>query len=242
MTLPFPRPAPGPALRFTVTGADHDPAALAPTLRLALEVSETTGTRVHALALRTQIRIEPARRRYSAEEQCRLVELFGEPERWGRTLTPVQLATVASVTPGFSGGHTLTLDVPLSADTDLAATRYFRGLAGPDDRATHRPGAATSDGEAPLLLLFSGTVFYEGDTGVQVGLVPWSSEATFRLPVAVWREMMAAHHGGTVWIRLPERTAADLAAWRAARALPSWEQTVAALLAAADGDGEGRAP
>ena len=38
------------------------------------------------------------------------------------------------------------------------------------------------------------------------------------------------------WLRLPERTLTELSAWRAARALPTWEQTFAALLAAADGD------
>ncbi|GLZ44149.1 hypothetical protein Acsp06_03340 [Actinomycetospora sp. NBRC 106375] len=215
MTLPFPRPDPGPELRFAVTGADHDASALTPTLRLHLTVTETTGTRIHALALRTQIRIEPARRRYAAEEQARLVEVFGDPERWGRTLNPMQLATVATVTPGFAGEHRAVLEVPLTSDAEIASTRYLRGL---------------DAGEIPLLLLFSGTVFYDGGTGVQVGLVPWSSEAAFRLPVAVWTAMMTAHYGGTTWLPLPARTFDALAAWRAARALPSWEQTVDALL------------
>ena len=217
MTLPFPRTAPGPAFRFAVTGADHDAHALGPTLRLALTITETTGTRIHALALSSQIRIEPARRRYSRTEQNRLVELFGDPERWGRTLNPMQLATVASVTRSFTGEHELVLEVPLTFDTEVAATRYFRGLA--------------DGGEVPLLLLFSGTVFYESpDSGVQVGLVPWSSETAFRLPIDVWTQMMAAHHGGTAWLQLPEDTLARLSAWRAARALPTWEQTFDALL------------
>ena len=223
MTLPFPRTAPGPAFRFAVTGAGHDAHALGPTLRLFLTITETSGTRIHALALSSQIRIEPARRRYSPAEQSRLVELFGEPERWGRTLNPMQLATVASVTTSFTGEHELVLEVPLTFDTEVAATRYFRGLAG---------------GEVPLLLLFSGTVFYESPdpgTEVQVGLVPWSSETAFRLPVDVWTQMMAAHHGGTAWLQLPEDTLARLSAWRAARALPSWQQTFDALLDEAGG-------
>lgn len=224
MTLPFPRSAPGPAFRFTVTRADHDPHALGPILRLHLTITETTGTRIHALALRTQIRIEPARRRYSPGEQTRLVELFGDPERWGRTLNPMQLATISVVTTSFTGDHELVLEVPLTFDTEVAATRYFRGLA--------------EGGEVPLLLLFSGTVFYDSAdaaAGVQVGLVPWSSETAFRLPVDVWSQMMAAQYGGTAWLQLPEDTLARLAAWRAARALPTWEQTFAALLDAAEG-------
>ena len=224
MTLPFPRSAPGPALTFAVTGADHDAHAVGPTLRLHTTLTETTGTRVHALALRAQIRVEPSARRYNAAEQSQLVELFGEPSRWGRTLNPMQLATVSTVTTSFAGTHEVALEVPLTFDTEVAATRYFRGVA-------HGP----ADGVVPLLLLFSGTVFYEGPTGVQIGLIPWNSEARFALPVAVWTAMMAAHHGGTAWLQLPARTLEELSAWRAARALPTWEQTFAALLAAADG-------
>ena len=54
MTLPFPRSAPGPSLGFAVTGADHDPLSVGPTLRLHTAITESTGTRVHALALRWQ--------------------------------------------------------------------------------------------------------------------------------------------------------------------------------------------
>lgn len=236
MTLPFPRAAPGPAFRFAVTGADHDAHAVGPTLRLHLHITETTGTRVHAIALRSQIRIEPAQRRYAPAEQARLVELFGEPSRWGRTLNPMQLATVSSVTTSFDGEHDIDLEVPLTFDTEIASTRYFRGLS-PDPRsddADGADGAGGAGGEVPLLLLFSGTVFYESGAGVQVGLVPWHSEAAFRLPVAVWTDMMRAHHGGTAWLQLPASTLEELSAWRAARALPTWGQTFSALLAAAE--------
>ena len=35
-------------------------------------------------------------------EQARLVDLFGEPARWGETLNPLQLATVATTVAGFT--------------------------------------------------------------------------------------------------------------------------------------------
>ena len=60
---------------------------------------------MHTVALRTQIRIEPRRRRYTAEEAARLSDLFGEPARWGETLNPLQLATVATMVPGFTGSR-----------------------------------------------------------------------------------------------------------------------------------------
>lgn len=222
MTLPFPRAAPGPSFGFAVNRADHDPQAAGPTLRLHTTVTEITGTRVHALALRAQIRLEPAGRRYSPDQQERLVELFGDPSRWGRTLNPMQLATVSTVTTSFTGEHPVVFEVPLTFDTEVATARYFRGVS------------EGGDGEVvPLRLLFSGTVFYEAPSGVQIGLVPWHSEATFLLPVRVWTDMMDTHLSGTAWLRLPEHTLAELSAWRAARALPTWEQTFTALLAAA---------
>ena len=52
-------------------------------------------------------------------------------------------------------------------DMDIAATRYFR---------------RSTDGEVPLLLLFSGTAF-SGPGGFQVSPVPWDKEASCRMPV-----------------------------------------------------------
>ena len=58
----------------------HGPSRTPPCRRSCsrLQVSETDGGTVHALALRCQIRIEPQRRRYTPEEEVRLYELFGE--------------------------------------------------------------------------------------------------------------------------------------------------------------------
>ncbi len=41
---------------------------------------------VHSIALRAQVQIEPVRRRYTPEEQEQLKTLFGEPERWSKSL------------------------------------------------------------------------------------------------------------------------------------------------------------
>ena len=76
------------SLAFQVVGARPEPHAAVPTIMMRLRVSEATGTEVHALALRCQIRIEPQRRRYGADEEERLYELFGDTPRWGDTLRP----------------------------------------------------------------------------------------------------------------------------------------------------------
>jgi len=65
-------------LIFGCTGATAERYAVTPTLGFQLTITERSGVRIHAIALRCQIRIEPHRRRYSATEAERLHDLFGE--------------------------------------------------------------------------------------------------------------------------------------------------------------------
>ncbi|WP_035795595.1 DUF6084 family protein [Kitasatospora mediocidica] len=202
---------------FSCTGVRADRYAAGPTLVFRLRITASPDTRVHAIALRCQLRIEPARRGYRADEADGLADLFGDRARWGSTLLPVQFAQVSLVVPGFTGEIEVDLPVPCSYDLDLAPTRYFHAL---------------EEGEVPLLMLFSGTAF-TGPGGYQVEPVPWDREASFRMPVAVWREMVDQHFPGCGWLRLPRETMDALLAYRSRRALPSWEATVRELLAAA---------
>jgi uncharacterized protein DUF6084 len=192
--------------------------AAVPTVTFTLRLAETTGARVHAIALRCQIRIEPLRRRYSAAEQERLLDLFGEPARWGDTLQPLQFANVAQMVPGFSGSIDVDLPVVCTYDFEVAAAKYFHSL---------------DDGEIPLLMLFSGTVFMKGETGLLVEQVPWHKECTYRLPVSVWDETMDAFFPGSAWIRMHRDTLDALQRFKSQRALPTWDDAIGTLLAGA---------
>ncbi|WP_241968278.1 DUF6084 family protein [Streptomyces sp. ICBB 8177] len=202
-------------LSFSCAGVRADPYAAGPTLVFRLRITATGDERVHAVALRCQIRIEPALREYEPAEADRLGDLFGERSRWGSTLHPMRFAQASVVVPGFTGATEVELPVPCTYDMDIASTRYFDALA---------------DGKVPLLLLFSGTAF-RGPGGFQVEPVPWDKEAAYRMPVTVWREMVEQHFPGCGWLRLPRRTMEALLAYRSRHALPSWEATVEALLA-----------
>ncbi|MGA5166671.1 MULTISPECIES: DUF6084 family protein [Streptomyces] len=202
---------------FTCTGVRADPYAAGPTLVFRLRITASDQARVHALALRCQIRIEPVRRGYGDAEAARLTDLFGERSRWGSTLNPVQFAQVPVMVPGFTGEVETDLVVPCTYDMDIASTRYFHAL---------------EEGEVPLLMLFSGTAF-TGERGFRVEPVPWDKEAVFRMPVKTWQEMVDQHFPGSGWIRLPRDTMDALLAHRSRHALPSWEATVEALLNAA---------
>ena len=205
-------------LVFDCVGARADRFAVVPSMILTLRISETSGQRVEAIALRCQIRIEPARRRYSDAEAERLSDLFGETQRWAETLKPVQFTNVSIMVPGFTGSTELDVPIPLTYDMEIGATRYFAGL---------------EDGEVPLLLLFSGTVFGSSEGRLSVQQVPWSKEASYRLPVPVWREAVDAHFPGSAWIRVSNATLDELLRFKTRAALPTWEATVLALLAAA---------
>jgi len=205
-------------LAFDCIGTNVDRFAVVPSLSLVLRISETSGQRVDAIALRCQIRIEPARRRYSAAEAERLNDLFGDTGRWADTLKPMQFSTVATMVPGFSGATETELPIAFTYDLEVGSARYFDSLEA---------------GEIPLLLLFSGTVFTVIDGRIQVQQVPWSKEAAYRLPVSVWREAIDAHFPNSAWIRMSKQTMADLQRFKSAHALPTWDMTLTELLARA---------
>ena len=197
-------------MQFEALAAAPVPHAAAPTLRFSMRVSEEA--QVHAIALRAQLNIDPARRSSDEVTRERLVELFGAPERWAATTRSFQWAQLSTVVPAFSGTAEFSLDVPCSYDLEVAAAKYVYSLP---------------DGEVPLTFHFSGTVLH-GE--LQMAMVPWSATAAFRLPVATWRELMAAYYPGGGWVRLRTETLDRLAARRAAGGLPDMDATIAGLL------------
>jgi hypothetical protein len=210
-------------LTFDCIGAHPDKYAVAPSMSLTLRIAETTGVKVDAIALRCQIRIEPTRRRYTDAEAERLNDLFGDTRRWAETLRPLQFTTVSVMVPGFAGSTEIDLPLMLSYDLEIGSVRYFAGLEG---------------GEIPLLLLFSGTVFSTAEGRLQVQQVPWSKEASYRLPVSVWREAIDVHFPNSAWIRMSLQTLDELQQFKTRQALPTWEATLAALLARAADEAE----
>ncbi len=216
-------------LSFQIAGVRAEPYAAVPTLVFALGVEAASGRSIHAMALRCQVMIEPHRRRHSAAEQARLLEMFGEPARWGDTVKPLLWTHVSLMLSGFQGSTTVDLPVTCTYDFEVTAAKYFAGL---------------DDGEIPLLFLFSGTVFVagvQGGAGFMVERVPWEKEASFRLPVRVWRELMDGYFPGAAWIRLRRESLDALQRFKAERALPTWDDALAALLDAAGAAGEATA-
>ena len=210
-----------PDLKFKVVSAEPEPFAVGPLLRFKLHVSQSVApgaelVPIHAVALQCQIRIEPGRRGYASAEQDKLLDLFDTPSRWGQTLRPM-LWTHASVGIGpFTDAIVVDLPVPCTYDFNVAVTKYFYALEG---------------GEVPLTLLFSGTIFHEADDGaLQVAQIPWDREAAFRLPVAVWKEMMEQYYPNSAWLCLRKDVFDRLYEYKSRHGVPTWEQVLERLL------------
>ncbi len=202
-------------LRFTVEGVEVERFAATPTLLFKLCV-DAKAAAVQNVLLQCQIRIEATRRRYAPQERERLADLFGEAHRWDDTLRGMLWTHVAAQVTAFEGEGRVDLRVPCSFDFNVAATKYFYGLEG---------------GEVPLTLLFSGTVFYRDDDGfLQMAQIPWSKEAEYRLPVAVWQQMMDVYYPGSVWLRIDRGVFEDIYRYKRREGFTDWEQTLRALL------------
>jgi hypothetical protein len=209
-----------PDLDFGVEGAEVLEFAAVPSLLFKLRIENLEGEPVRSVALNTQIRIAATQRHYETAEQERLLELFGEPHRWGGTLRSLLWTHTTLQVPPFSESTVVDMPVPGTYDLEVVASKYFYAL---------------EDGEVPLEFLFSGTVFYAGEGGqLQIARISWEKEAEFRLPVRLWKEMMERYFPNTAWIRLRKDAFDQLYNYKVSRGFPTWEAAVEALLSASE--------
>lgn len=203
-------------LDFRIEDAESQEYAAVPTIVFRLRVESRGGHAIRSALLDSQIQIAARGRGYDAADQEGLADLFGSPERWGTTLRTIPWARTTRVVPGFEQSTVVDLPVACTYDLEVIASRYFAGLR---------------DGEVPLEFLFSGTVFYSGAAGgLQTARISWQKEATYPLPVAVWRQTMERHFPATAWLRVSNETYERLSAERARRGDADFEATLGALL------------
>jgi hypothetical protein len=206
-----------PDLSFRVTGVQAPPHAATPLLNFQLAVRNADPEEnIQAIMLRCQIRIEPSARQYSDGEKGKLLDLFGEPARWAQTLRSMLWTHSSIVVPPFRGEIEVDLPAQCTFDLTIASAKYFDGLEA---------------GEAPLLLLFSGSIFYEAADGtMQIAQIPWSNEAVYRLPVRAWKNMIDTHYPNTAWLCLRRDVFERLHRYKVEHGLPTWEQTLESIL------------
>jgi|SRR5579859_2508877 len=206
-----------PDLSFEIISAEVVTYSVLPLLNFKMRiVNANEEEQIQNINLKCQIMLTVTQRRYNAEEKAKLKELFGEPERWGKTLRTFLWTHVITVVPRFSGSTIVELPVPCIYDFEVVSTKYFDAL---------------EDGEIPLNFLFSGTIFYKDeDDNLQIGQISWSKEANYRLPVALWKEAIETHFPNSAWIRLHKDVFDQLYQYRIAQGLVTWEDVLTRLL------------
>jgi len=109
--------------------------------------------------------------------------------------------------------------VPCSCDFNIAATKYFEGL---------------EEGDAPLLLLFSGSVFWRDAAGdLQIAQIPHHKEASFRLPASTWQDMMRRYYPDGAWLRIGHELFCGLRGYQRQTRATSLDEALGRLLEAA---------
>ncbi len=209
-----------PDLHFQVEDVLASSNAATPQLMCKLRIANAEPEPIHSVAMRVQIQIEPVRRRYTADERAHLKELFGEPEQWSKSLTPLLWTNANVNVSGFTGSTVVDLPLPCTFDFNVAVTKYIYGL---------------EDGEFPISFLFSGTVFHAGRVGLQIAQIPWDREARYQLPVRVWKEMMNLYYTNSAWLCLPRDIFDQLYDFKARHGIPTWEQAFERLLSVTAG-------
>ncbi|HWF58466.1 MAG TPA: DUF6084 family protein [Candidatus Dormibacteraeota bacterium] len=205
-----------PDLEFAVDSVAVVEGSMTPILAFGLRVSEMDGGDVDSVVLSCQIMVDAVRRPYAAREQEALLDIFGAPSRWGTTLKTMLWTHAGMTVPAFAGETIVTLPVPATFDLSLAPAKYFFAL---------------EDGDVPLTFQFSGTVFYRDREGfLAIDRIAWTKEARFRLPVSVWRELVAQHDHDGAWLCLGRDVFDRLYRYKAQRGVATWEEVVDSLL------------
>jgi Family of unknown function (DUF6084) len=202
-----------PDLQISVEGSGVVPYAATPLIAFKLRITNNPpGEVIHTIALRVQIQIEATRRKYAAAEQTQLLDLFGSPDRWGQTLRTMLWTHSSAVIPEFFGSTVADLTVPCTFDFNVAATKYFHGL---------------QEGDVPLCLQFSGTVFYQDEEGsLQVAPISWDKETKYRLPLRAWKDVMDTYYPNSAWLSLHRDAFEKLHQYKMREGIPTWEEAI----------------
>lgn len=189
--------------------------AAVPTLEFVIAIN-VGPTEVRSILLHTRILILAPELRSDAATRARLSELFGEPVDQGRNLRPLPWTEGVRVVPAFQGRTSTSLHVPCGYDFEVTAHKYLH---------------AVRDGDIPLGLHFSGSVFYRSRRGdLRAERLPWDREARFWMSARTWHDLMDMYYPNSAWLRVRRDVFDRLDGVRQRMVPPTWEAALEALL------------
>jgi Family of unknown function (DUF6084) len=206
-----------PDLYFRMGSVGAMPYAASPTVAARLHITNKPEKEpIQSISLNCQVQLQPLGRGYTALEESKLLDLFGERERWGQTMKPLHWTNIVLKVPPFVGETAIDLPLPCSLDFEVAANKYFYGL---------------DAGSIAVTAMFSGTIFYANEEGaMQIAQIPWDREVRFNLPIEAWKAAIDAHYPDTAWLRLPRAAFDRLYRFKVARGIPMWDGVINRLL------------
>jgi hypothetical protein len=203
-------------LDFSVENAERSARAAKPELALTLAVRAKDGGFVHGAMLACQIRIDVVRRGYDEGEAERLFELFGERRDWARTQQSLLWTQTTVLVPAFEDATSVELPLACSLELELAAAKYLSGVR---------------SGNVPLLLLFSGTVFYVGEgERLQAGPIPRTADCRYALSHELYRTTVEHYFADRAPITLQRDLVDRLGRYKLASGAPTLDVALAELL------------
>ncbi len=169
-----------PELNLSIEEAHVHSLSGKPVVGLGVHLAVTPReTHVYSLSLDYEVRIDAVRRTYTADEQRRLVSLFGPIGIWYRTLHALRWMSGTAQVPAFIGQTSIELSLPCGAEASSAVKKYFQAL---------------SAGDVLLAASFKGAAYYASDDlPLQHCPLSENCRATFRLPLASWNEAIERH-------------------------------------------------
>jgi hypothetical protein len=206
-----------PELSFRIEGASPVSFTVSPQIALAVRVVNARPEQpVQSALLRCQIQIDASARSYDLREAEGMRDLFGEGPLRGRALTRLSWAQTSVVVPSFMHDTPIEVHVPCTFDMCVSTAKYFFALL---------------EGGAPVVLLFSGTVFHwDGEGSLRATPIPWSSEARFTVPGQVWRDAIEDHYAGITPVPVRRDLFERLDKYRRDHGLPTWDHVMEHLL------------
>jgi hypothetical protein len=213
-----------PDLTFLIEGATPVAFAVSPQIALAVRVVNAQPEEaVHSALLRCQIQIDATARRYDARESDSMSDLFGDASTFGRAVKRLMWAQATAVVPPFTHEGAFEVHVPCTFDMCISTAKYFRALV---------------EGGAPVVVLFTGTVFHRDAVGaLRASPVPWSAEARFTIPAHVWHDALDDHYAGIAPVPVRRDLFERLDRYRRENGLPSWDAVIDRLLPGQVGQG-----
>lgn len=208
-----------PDLTFKALTVRTEPNALTPMLFFKLEVTNTAKNEpVNSVLLKCQINLDVHLRLYNENEINDLYELFGRTEQWKTSLRSFLWTHVTTILPSFEKSVEFELPVPCTYDFEIASSKYF---------------TAIREGKVPISFLFSGSVFYhdrELADKVLVSQIPWDREASFELPIQIWRDAVENSFPDSRWLRVQNDTLRRLYEYKARKGVPTLDEALGLLM------------